>query len=201
MTVNLPLDLGGETQVLLVPQHEGDYANVGTIAEVDEIGRLPGGGAVVTLTGQTRGLLGAAETAPDGRLFVEVEERPDVTPPPVKTRELETEYRAIVEEILELRRANRSIGEFLRSITEPGALADTCAYAPDLSFEQRVKLLETLDVIERLELAIGYQRERLAELQVRRRIQDDVENGAQQQQREYFLRKQMESIRKELGED
>ena len=45
------------------------------------------------------------------------------------------------------------------------------------------------------------QRERLAELQVRRRIRDDVDSGAQKQQREYFLRKQMESIRKELGED
>jgi ATP-dependent Lon protease len=45
------------------------------------------------------------------------------------------------------------------------------------------------------------QRERLAELQVRVKIRDDVESGAQKQQREYFLRKQMESIRKELGED
>src|SRR4029077_4973140 len=140
------------------------YANVGTIAEVDEIGRLPGGGTVSTRTGQTRALIGAAQTQSDGRLFLAGEERPDEPPPPVKTRELETEYRAIVEEILELRRANHSIGEFLRSITEPGALADTCAYAPDLSFEQRVKLLETLDVVERLELALRLQRERLAEL-------------------------------------
>ena len=54
---------------------------------------------------------------------------------------------------------------------------------------------------ERLELALELQRERLAELQVRARIRDDVESGAQAQQREYFLRKQMESIRKELGED
>ena len=54
---------------------------------------------------------------------------------------------------------------------------------------------------ERLELALGFQRERLAELQVRKRIRDDVESGAEKQQREYFLRKQMESIRKELGED
>ena len=45
------------------------------------------------------------------------------------------------------------------------------------------------------------QRERLAELQVRVKIRDDVDSGAQKQQREYFLRKQMESIRKELGED
>ena len=114
-----------------------------------------------------------------GRLYVEVEEQPDETPPPVKTRELETEYRAVVEEILELRDADARIGEFLRSITEPGALADTCAYSPDLTFEQRVELLETLDVIERLELAVTLQRERLAELQVRRRIRDDVESGAQ----------------------
>ncbi len=54
---------------------------------------------------------------------------------------------------------------------------------------------------ERLELALGYQRERLAELQVRKRIRDDVESGAEKQQRDYFLRKQMDSIRKELGED
>src|SRR5207302_5648451 len=44
-------------------------------------------------------------------------------------------------------------------------------------------------------------RERLAELQVRQRIRDDVEEGAQKQQREWFLRQQMNSIRKELGED
>ncbi len=201
MTVNLPLDVGGETHVLLVPRHEGIYANVGTIAEVTETGRLGGGAPVVTLTGQQRALLGAADTASDGRLYVEVEERPDETPPPVKTRELETEYRAVVEEILELRNADSRIGEFLRSVTEPGALADTCAYSPDLRFEQRVELLETLDIVARLELAIALQRERLAELQVRRRIHDDVESGAQKQQREYFLRKQLESIRKELGED
>ena len=54
---------------------------------------------------------------------------------------------------------------------------------------------------ERLELALKFQRERLAELQVRKRIRDDVESGAEKQQRDYFLRKQMESIRKELGED
>ena len=89
----------------------------------------------------------------------------------------------------------------MRAITEPGTLADTSGYSPDLNYEQKVKLLQTLDVTERLELALGYQRERLAELQVRKRIRDDVESGAEEQQRDYFLRKQMESIRKELGED
>src|SRR5262249_58750904 len=98
------------------------------------------------------------------RLYVEVEERPDVSPAPIKTRELETEYRAVVQEILELRDADPRIGEFLRSVAEAGALADTAAYSPDLTFEQRVRLLETLDVVERLELAISLQRQRLAEL-------------------------------------
>jgi ATP-dependent Lon protease len=201
MTVTLPLDPGDAETVLLVPRHEGTYAQVGTVADVVETGRLPGGAVIATVTGRERALLQAAETGRDGRLYVEVELRPDELPAPVKTRELETEYRAVVEEILELRDADPRIGEFLRSVSDAGALADTCAYSPDLTFEQRVTLLETLDVVERLELALSLQRDRLAELQVRRRIRDDVESGAQKQQREYFLRKQMDSIRKELGED
>jgi ATP-dependent Lon protease len=201
MTVTIPLDAGDESIVLLVPRHEGEYAKVGTVAEITERGRMPGGAEILTINGLHRALIGVAATGPDGRLYAEVEEHPDETPPPVKTRELETEYRAVVAEILELRNADSRVGDFLRMVREPGALADTCAYAPDLTFEQRVQLLETLDVVERLELALLYQRERLAELQVRRRIRDDVESGAQKQQREYFLRRQMESIRKELGED
>src|SRR5205085_679865 len=111
------------------------------------------------------------------------------------------EYRAVVEEVLDLRGDDGRVAAFLRSITEPGALADTAGYSPDLTYEQKVQLLETLDVTERLELAVGLQRERLAELQVRKRIRDDVQDGAERQQREYFLRKQMESIQRELGED
>ena len=201
MTVTLPLEVGDESQVLLVPRHEGAYAEVGTVAEVAEHGRMPGGAPVVTLNGLHRATIGAASNAADGRLFADVEAHPDETPPPVRTRELETEYRAVVAEILELRNADSRVGDFLRMVREPGALADTCAYAPDLTFEQRVRLLETLDVVERLELALSLQRERLAELQVRRRIREDVESGAQKQQREYFLRRQLDSIRKELGED
>src|SRR3954447_14317728 len=201
MTVTLTVDVGDDDRVLLVPKHEGEYANVGLVADVEDRVRLRGGARAVTLNGLHRAVLGAANTDAQGRLRVEADEQPDETPPPVKTRELETEYRAVVEEILELREADPRIGEFLRAVVEPGALADTCAYAPDLRFEQRVELLETVDVVERLELAVRYQRDRLAELQVRRRIRDDVESGAQQQQREYFLRKQMASIRKELGED
>jgi ATP-dependent Lon protease len=130
-----------------------------------------------------------------------VQEIHDGHPEDERTNELMQEYRAVVEEILELRNADERIGIFLRSIDEPGALADTTGLSPDLTHEQRLQLIETVDVKARLELAIEMQRERLAELQVRVKIRDDVESGAQAQQREYFLRKQMESIRKELGED
>jgi ATP-dependent Lon protease len=201
MTVTLAVDAGDEDRVLLVPRHEQEYAKVGTVAEVADRVRLPGGATAVALTGLHRAVIGAAHTDSQGRLRVEAEERIDENPPPVQTRELEREYRAVVEEILELRDADERISAFLRSISDAGALADTCAYAPDISFAQRVELLEKVDVVERLELALALQRERLAEYQVRRRIREDVDSDVQKQQREYVLRKQMESIRKELGED
>ncbi len=155
----------------------------------------------MSLSGEHRALIGAAETGPGGELRVEVDERPDEVPTDKRTRELEREYRATVEEILELRGDDGRIAAFLRAIAEPGALADSAGYSPTLSYEQKVELLRTLDVTDRLELAVKLQRESLAELQVRRRIREDVQEGAEKQQREYFLRKQMESIRKELGED
>jgi ATP-dependent Lon protease len=201
MSLTLTIDVGDEDRVLLVPQHEGTFANVGTVAEISDRVRLPGGARAVTLNGLHRGTAGAANTMPDGRLFVEVEEHPDEVPVDGRTRNLEREYRAVVEEILELRGDDGRIQAFVRSITEPGVLADTSGYSPDISYENKVELLQTLDVTERLELALKFQRERLAELQVRKRIREDVESGAEKQQREYFLRKQMESIRKELGED
>jgi ATP-dependent Lon protease len=201
MNVTLTVDVGDEDRVLLVPRHESEYAAVGTIADVSDRVRLPGGAQAVGLDGIHRGVIGVAHTDAMGRLRAEVEEKPDENPPPVQTRELEREYRAVVEEILDLRGADDRIREFLRAITDAGSLADTCAYSPDLTFAQRVELLETVDVVERLELSLSIQKERLAELQVRRRIRDDVEEGAQKQQREWFLRQQMNSIRKELGED
>jgi ATP-dependent Lon protease len=201
MSVTLPVDVGDEERVLLVPRHDNAYAEVGTVAEVGATIRLPGGARAVELDGLHRAVIGAAQPDPSGALRVEVEERPDDEPRDGKTRELEREYRAVVEEILEHRGDDGRIAAFLRSVSEPGPLADTAGYSPDLNFEHKVELLETIDVTERLELAVKLQRDRLAEMQVRQRIRDDVESGAQQQQREYFLRKQMESIRKELGED
>jgi ATP-dependent Lon protease len=195
------VDVGDDERVVLVPRHDNEFLEVGTIAEVSEQVRLPGGGRAVALSGQHRALIGAAQTGSSGELRVEVDERPDEVPVDGRTRQLEREYRATVEEILELRGDDGRIAAFLRAIAEPGALADSAGYSPNLTYEQKVELLRTLDVTDRLELAVRLQRESLAELQVRKRIREDVQEGAEKQQREYFLRKQMESIRKELGDD
>ena len=201
MPVTLALDAGTDKHIFLMPRRGNTYAKVGVVAEVTERVQLPERGFAVSLMGLHRGAPGAAQTDSDGRLKVNVEERPDIIPPPAATRELEREYRAVVEEILELRGDDGRLRGFVRSITLPGALADTAGYSPDLNFSQKVELLETLDVTERLKLALRFQQERLAELHVRRRIRDEVESGTQKQQREYFLRRQMDAIRKELGEN
>jgi len=200
MPVTLPAAADGDTRVLLIPRRGGGYAKVGVIAELSE--RIASGGrGLASFVALHRGVPGAAHTDADGVLRVEVDERRDVTPPPSLTRELEREYRAVVEEILEIRGDDGRISAFVRSITDPGALADTAGYSPDLNVGQKLELLETLDVVERLKLALQFQQDRLAELRVRKRIHDDVESGTQKQQREYFLRKQMDAIRKELGEN
>ncbi|MFZ1154968.1 MAG: endopeptidase La [Solirubrobacteraceae bacterium] len=201
MGITLTIDVGDDERVVLVPRHENEFLEVGTIAEVSEQLRLPGGGHAVALSGEHRALIGAAQTGPEGELRVEVDERPDDVPVDKRTRELEREYRAVVEEILELRGDDGRIAAFLRAIIEPGPLADSAGYSPNLTYEQKVELLRTLGVTDRLQLAVKLQRDSLAELQVRKRIREDVQEGADKQQREYFLRKQMESIRKELDED
>src|SRR5689334_22480170 len=87
MTIHLDAELGDEQLVLLVPKHEGEYASVGTVAEVIERNRR---GALVT--GLRRGTAGAATTDADGILRVEVEEHEDVAPPRIRTAQLESEY-------------------------------------------------------------------------------------------------------------
>lgn len=203
VTATLSIDVGEEEQVFLLPRRNGEFARVGVIADVVERGKSPRGETVATVVGQRRGLAGIA--SPDGNdadaLRIEVQEINDGRPEDEHTKELVREYRAIVEEILELRGADGRVAAFLRNVTEPGELADTSGLSPDLSFDQKFELLDTLNVTARLEKAVEFQRERLTELQVRSKIRDDVESGAQQQQREYFLREQMKSIRKELGDD
>ncbi|HKH23124.1 MAG TPA: LON peptidase substrate-binding domain-containing protein, partial [Solirubrobacterales bacterium] len=133
ITATLPVDTGDEDRVFLLPRQNGEFGRIGIVAEVIERGRLPGGAHVATVVGLHRGLAGAAQPADSDQLRVEVQEIHDGHPDDEHTHELMQEYRAVVEEILELRGADERVGMFLRSIEEPGALADTTGYSPDLS--------------------------------------------------------------------
>src|ERR671923_1914032 len=170
MDVTLPVDVGDEDRVLLIPRHDNEFAKVGTIAEVTDSVRLPGGARAVQLSGVARGVAGAAHSDHLGRLRIEVTESTDTVPVDGRTRELEREYRAVVEEILELRGVDDRVGAWLRAIGEPGPLADTIGYAPDVSFEDKVRVLETLDVTDRLEPAGALPRGRPSEPSLRKKI-------------------------------
>ena len=187
MNVTLAVDVGTDDRVLLMPRHGTEFASVGVIAEVTDRVTLPGGGTAVSLFATGRGVAGAAHTDASGTLRVQVEPHPDGASDTPAVRQLEREYRAVVEEILELRGADERIATFVRSISSPGALADTAGYSPELSYEEKVELLAILDVEERLARALALQHERLAELQVRKRLRDDVDSSVQKQQREFVL--------------
>jgi ATP-dependent Lon protease len=187
-------------QVVLVTRTDGRFARVGTVAELDgHPAMLPGGVRGITIRALHRAELGRADAAGQA-LRIEVVEYPDPDDPSERSQELAQEYRAILEEILEAR-GNPGVAAFLRSIEAPGALADTAGYSPDLSVERKLELLETLDVEERLVKAIGWAKEALGDIELRRRIHDDVTDGMEKQQREFLLRRQMDAIRKELGDN
>src|SRR6266540_459858 len=176
---------GGE--LLLVPRVDSRYARVGTVGKVEDVGSLPSGMEAVVIRGLHRATIGAGVPGTGNATWVQVEPSPDPSEPSTRARELAREYRAVLENIVESRGVPQ-VGEFLRGIQDPGAMADTAGYSPDLSFEQKVEILETLDVEQRLEKVLGWARE-------------DVREGMEKTQREYLLRQQMDAIKKELGEE
>ena len=185
-------------RLLLVPHIDGRYASVGVVAEVVEQGELPGGLRALAVRGEQRATIGTGVPGTGEALWVEAEliDEPEANPTEV---ELAREYRAVLENILLSRGAGR-IAAQLREVTEPGRLADVAGYSPDLTLAQKVQVLETLEVEARLRLVLGWARDVLADLALRERIKTDVEEGMEKTQREFLLRRQLESIRKELGE-
>ena len=185
-------------RLLLVPKVEGRYAKVGTISVIEEAGKLPSGVEALVVRGVQRARIGAGVPGTGSALWVQIE--------PVEAGddgesidELAREYRAVMENILEARGAARVIG-LLRTITEPGALADSAGYSPDLDFEQKVELLETTDTETRLRVVLAWARDTLGDLSLRERIRTDVEEGMEKTQREFLLRRQMDAIKKELNQ-
>ena len=185
-------------RLVLVPHIDGRYASVGTVSEIAERGELAGGLSAVVVRGDQRAIIGTGVPGTGEALWVEVE-LVDEEPATPGAIELAREYRAVIENIL-IGRGERRVAAQLREVTEPGRLADLAGYSPDLTLAQKVEVLETLGAEERLTLVLGWARDTLADLTLRERIKSDVEEGMERTQREFLLRRQLEAIRKELGE-
>jgi len=186
-------------RVLLVPRLNGNYAAVGTLGVVEQEGRLPGGEPGAVVRGVARVRIGTGTTGPGTALWVEGT-RIEVTGlDDPRVEELAKEYKGLVSAILQKRGAWQVV-DVVQAIDDPSTLADNAGYAPYLSNEQKVEVLETPDVVERLTLVIGWARDHLAELDVAETIRKDVQEGMEKTQREFLLRQQQEAIRKELAE-
>ena len=188
-----------EALLLTVPRVGNRYARIGVVATIEDVGRLPSGVEAVVIRGLRRATVGLGVPGTGEATWVQVETATQADPTPRAT-ELARDYRAAVEAITEARGVP-AVADVLRSVTDPGQLADMSGYSPDLSFEQKVEVLETLDVEARLELVLGWAKDTLAEVQVKERIRDEVAGNLEERQRELLLREQMAAIRKELGED
>ena len=182
-------------RLLLVPKLEGRYSTVGTIAEIqsDEDGS-------VVVSGLARARVGAGSVDDSGALWVEVEEYPEVDMIDDELEALIAEYRAVVSAVLE-NRGLAGVAERLLAVDNPSQLADLAVYSPDLSLEQKVELLEALDIRRRLGMLLVWMRDLLADLELRRKVREDATERIEKGQKDYILRQQMEAIRKELGED
>jgi ATP-dependent Lon protease len=191
-------DSGAQTSVLLVPRLDGKYASVGAWGVVEQVGRLPGGEQAAVVRGTSRVRIGTATTGPGAALWVEATVL-DETVVGERAAELASRYRTLMITILQRRGAWQVI-DSVRQVEEPSAVADLAGYASYLSKEQRLWLLETSDVVQRLEKLIGWAQEQIAELEVAETINKDVKEGMERQQREFLLRQQLAAIRKELAE-
>jgi ATP-dependent Lon protease len=188
-----------KAQLLLVPRlGERGLAGVGTVAVIEQVGRLPGGEPGAVVRGVSRVRIGSGTTGPGAALWVEgtvIEE----TGRGGRATELAKEYKALVVGVLGKRGAWQVIDAF-EQLDDPSAIADRAGYASYLTAEQKLTLLETADLVKRLELVIGWTREHLAELDVAETIRKDVTEGMEKQQKEFLLRQQLAAVRKELNE-
>jgi ATP-dependent Lon protease len=190
-------DPDGEAVVLLVPRLDGKYASVGTVGVIEQIGRLRGGEHAAVVRGTARVRIGTGTTGPGAALWVEATTQDETVGE--SASELAREYKSLATTILQQRGAWQFV-DSVQGISDPSTLADLAGYAPYLTNEQKVWLLETVEVADRLQQLVTWSREHLAELDVAETIRKDVQEGMEKQQREFLLRQQLSAIRKELSE-
>ena len=174
---------------------------VGTLAKIAQVVQLQDGTVRAIVQGQSRlRVVGFVQTSP--YIIVKAEEIPDVTPDSIEVQALMRTVQAQIEQYV----ANGApvppeAAVAARNISEPGLLADMVAYSPDLSTEQRMELLETTDVLERLKIVSNFLGRQIEILELKGKIQSEVKSEMDKTQREYILREQLKAIQRELGED
>jgi ATP-dependent Lon protease len=185
-------------QLLIAPRLDDRYPTHGVIAKILQVGRIAGGGTAAVVRGERRAHIGAGASGPGAALWVEVTEAPE-TEPTDEIKALAAEYKKLLLAMLQRREAWQIV-DYVNSLTDPSALADTSGYASYLTDVQKRQLLETVDVAERLRVLIDWTSSHLAEVEVNEKIAEDVRDGMEKTQKEFLLRQQLAAIRKELGE-
>jgi ATP-dependent Lon protease len=185
----------GDGRVVLHNEAAGD---IGVLARVPSAGAMPNGEMAAIVQAEVRVRILARRPSDRGAEHVEIELLPDGRPSP-RVEGAARELRVVLEEIAKLRNSRR-LPEILRTISEPGPLADAVTTWSEADLEHQVAVLSALDIGERVDLVTEWAKNHMAELQVTAQIRADVTEGVDKQQREYLLRQQLAAIRKELGE-
>ena len=186
-------------RVLLVPRlSDRGLAGVGTLAVIDQEGRLPGGEPGAVVRGISRVRIGSGTTGSGSALWVEGTVVDETGRGP-RADELAKEYKSLIVAMLQNRGAWQII-DSIQQLDDPSAIADRSGYSAYLSAAQKLQILETADLVERLELVIGWTKEHMAELNVAESIRKDVADGMEKQQKEFLLRQQLAAVRKELAD-
>uniref|UniRef100_A0A486XT79 Lon protease n=1 Tax=Rheinheimera sp. BAL341 TaxID=1708203 RepID=A0A486XT79_9GAMM len=197
-----------DKQIFLVAQKDAtlddpaatDLYQVGTVATILQLLKLPDGTVKVLVEGSRRARLAEfTETDKAFAAYVDIIETPEV-----ESREQEVFLRSAINQFEGYIKLNKKIPpEVLTALTgidDPARLADTMAAHMPLKVDDKQKVLEIFDVTERLEYLMAMMESEIDILQVERRIRSRVKKQMEKSQREYYLNEQMKAIQRELGE-
>src|SRR5260370_1243180 len=189
----------GNRMILLVPRIDGQYGSIGTVARLGEGTELPTGAEAFMLRGEYRARLGSGQADIGGALLFKAAPPPPPPPPPQPGTKPGREYRALLENLVESRGVPQVV-QFLRAARTPGHLADLAGYSPDLTTEQKLEVLETIDLEERLAKLIAWTKQILADASLKEKIRSDVPEGMEETQREFLRPQPLRASKKQLNE-
>jgi ATP-dependent Lon protease len=176
-----------------------DLYDVGVIAQVLQLLKLPDGTVRVLVEGKSRARLSGL-VSEGGYVVAEVE---PITPDTVAGSEVTGLMRQVVEQFGEYVKLNKKLGEDagvdLTDVDDAGDLADTIAAAISAKVSDKQGLLTETNPLKRLELVMAFMEGELSVLQVERRIRGRVKRQMEKTQREYYLNEQLKAIQSELG--